>query len=149
MTNATRIRRHSAEELLARIGRGEDRTDFARLDTQTEAELERAIAADPDWRDLPPDWHRGAEAVARPKVPVTIRLDADVVDFFRGQGRGWQTRMNAVLRAYAAAVRAPKKTGCPGRTDRGVLTGRGTAVPRPEPPPQSMLSFSRCTICRS
>jgi uncharacterized protein (DUF4415 family) len=41
----------------------------------------------------------------RPKVPVSIRLDADLVEFFRDQGRGWQTRINAVLRAYADAVK--------------------------------------------
>lgn len=37
---------------------------------------------------------------SRPKVRVTIRLDEDVATWFREQGRGHQTRMNAVLRAY-------------------------------------------------
>ncbi|HYE48084.1 MAG TPA: BrnA antitoxin family protein [Azospirillaceae bacterium] len=32
------------------------------------------------------------------KVPVTLRLDRDVVDHFRSQGEGWQTRMNEALR---------------------------------------------------
>ena len=86
------------------VERGEDRTDFARLDTLTDASLERAIADDPDWQGVPRDWHRGAEAaMPRPKVPVSIRLDADLVDFFRQQGRGWQTKVNAILRAYANA----------------------------------------------
>jgi uncharacterized protein (DUF4415 family) len=70
------------------------------------------MAADPDWRDVPRDWFLGAEAVMpRPKIPVSIRLDADLVDFFRGQGRGWQTKLNAVLRAYAEAVRSAKGAG--------------------------------------
>lgn len=47
----------------------------------------------------------------RPKIPVSIRLDADLVEFFRGQGRGWQTKLNAVLRAYTDAVRASKGSG--------------------------------------
>lgn len=38
--------------------------------------------------------------VSLPKTQVTLRLDTDVLDWFRGQGRGHQTRMNAVLRAY-------------------------------------------------
>jgi uncharacterized protein (DUF4415 family) len=37
------------------------------------------------------------------KTEVTMRLDSDVVDFFRREGRGYQTRMNAVLRAYMLA----------------------------------------------
>jgi uncharacterized protein (DUF4415 family) len=89
--------------------RGEDHTDFARIDAMTETDLEHAIAADPDWRDVPRDWYRGAEAVMpRAKVPVSIRLDADLVEFFRGQGRGWQTRVNAILRAYANAKQDAK-----------------------------------------
>jgi len=87
--------------------RGEDRTDLARLKAMSDEDLEQSIAADPDWRDVPRDWYRGAEAVMpRAKVPVSIRLDADLVEFFRDQGRGWQTKINAVLRAYADAVKA-------------------------------------------
>jgi uncharacterized protein (DUF4415 family) len=106
MENENTIKKYSADELRDMADRGEDRTDLARLRAMSEEELERSIAADPDWRDVPRDWHRGAEAVTpRPKVPVSIRLDADLVEFFRAQGRGWQTRMNAVLRAYANAVK--------------------------------------------
>jgi uncharacterized protein (DUF4415 family) len=67
----------------------------------TEAELRDRIARDPDWRDVPEDWHRKAEAVmsSRKKL-VSVRLDADVLDWFRGQGTGYQTRMNAVLRSF-------------------------------------------------
>ena len=39
------------------------------------------------------------------KVPVTLRLDSDVLDWFKGEGDGYQTRMNAVLRAYRDAAR--------------------------------------------
>ena len=106
MRNEDTIKTYSTEELLDMAARGEDRTDLAQLKAMSEAELEQSIAGDPDWRDVPRDWYKGAEAVMpRPKVPVSIRLDADLVDFFRNQGRGWQTRMNAVLRAYADAVK--------------------------------------------
>ena len=112
MTRENNTKTYSADELRDMAERGEDLTDLARLKAMSEAELEQAIAADPDCRDVPPDWHQGAEAVMpRPKIPVSIRLDADLVDFFRGQGRGWQTRLNAVLRAYADAVRSSKGAG--------------------------------------
>ena len=36
----------------------------------------------------------------RPKQHTGIRIDADVLDWFKSYGKGWQTRMNAVLRSY-------------------------------------------------
>ena len=98
------IRRYTADELREMIQRGESRTDWARIDAMTEAELEQAIASDPDWADIPENWYQQAEAVMpKPKVPVSIRLDADLIEYFRGTGRGWQTRVNAILRAYKEA----------------------------------------------
>lgn len=52
---------------------------------------------------LPSAWHQIWEDDDRrdPKrTRVTIRLDADVVKFFKGMGEGYQTRINRVLRAY-------------------------------------------------
>ena len=40
-----------------------------------------------------------------PKKQLTVRFDADVVEWFKRQGRGYQTRMNAVLRSYYEAQR--------------------------------------------
>jgi uncharacterized protein (DUF4415 family) len=42
---------------------------------------------------------RGRPKSARPKISTTLRLDADVLDHFRGLGPGWQTRINATLRS--------------------------------------------------
>lgn len=39
------------------------------------------------------------------KRQLTLRLDAEVLDWFKAQGKGYQTRINAVLRAYVAAQR--------------------------------------------
>jgi uncharacterized protein (DUF4415 family) len=40
---------------------------------------------------------------ARTKIVTTIRLDADVLEWFKAMGQGYQTKINAVLRAYKAA----------------------------------------------
>lgn len=40
------------------------------------------------------------------KKQVTLRLDADVLEWFRAQGRGYQTQINALLRAYVEAQRS-------------------------------------------
>ncbi len=62
-----------------------------------------------DFSDLPPttgeDW-RGAERgkFYRPiKRQLTVRIDADVVEWLRGQGRGYQSRLNAILRTAMLA----------------------------------------------
>ncbi len=43
---------------------------------------------------------RGRPKAETPKMPLTIRYDADVVEAFRATGKGWQTRMNAALRDW-------------------------------------------------
>ncbi|MCP4575425.1 MAG: BrnA antitoxin family protein [Deltaproteobacteria bacterium] len=45
----------------------------------------------------------GRPRAANPKKSTTVRLDAEVLDFFKAQGKGWQTKMNNVLRDYVAA----------------------------------------------
>ena len=40
----------------------------------------------------------GRPVTDSPKVPVSIRLDKDVVDHFKATGDGWQTRINSILR---------------------------------------------------
>lgn len=113
MTDGEDIRRYSAEELQARRTERANTTDLVAARAKTEAELERDIADDPDFRDVPLDWHLAAEAVMPiPKRLLSLRLDAEVIDWFRQQGPGYQTRMNAVLRAFVdqAAKRAAGMT---------------------------------------
>lgn len=52
---------------------------------------------------------RGRPPLARPKEAVTLRIDADVLDYFRDDGPGWQTRINEALRR--AARKPTKSTG--------------------------------------
>ena len=102
MTKGKNIRRFTAAELEERRARGEDRTDWARVRAKSEEELERDIASDPDWKDVPTglvQGRRGGHAQPTKKL-LSLRLDADVVDWFKQRGPGYQTRMNAVLRAF-------------------------------------------------
>jgi uncharacterized protein (DUF4415 family) len=48
---------------------------------------------------------------ARTKEQVTLRLDADVLAWFRGLGKGYQTQINSLLRAYMDAHAADRKSG--------------------------------------
>jgi hypothetical protein len=62
MAKGKSIRRFSAAELEERRARGESRTDWARVRAKTEEELERDIASDPDFKDVPRDWYKNADA---------------------------------------------------------------------------------------
>ena len=92
--------RYAAEEIKAMIARGEDRTDWAKVDATTQNELETSIAADPDDVHEELDWSRAVKGLPPRKEHINIRVDADVLSWFRETGRGYQTRMNNVLRAY-------------------------------------------------
>ena len=54
------------------------------------------------------DWAEATIGLPPMKTPVNAKFDVDVVGWFKSQGRGYQTRMNAVLRCYMGAQR---KTG--------------------------------------
>ena len=102
------IVRYTAEELEDMHRRGEDRTDWAKVDSMTEEALEASIAADPDDTHEDVDWMLGFPGMPhfpQRKKDVHFRLDADLIDWFRSQGRGYQTRINAVLRAFVATKR--------------------------------------------
>ena len=64
----------------------------------------------PQWRkrfetadvmDGPNAIRRGRPPAGNTKISTTVRLDADVVKYFKSEGRGWQTRLNAALRKAA------------------------------------------------
>ena len=77
-------------------------TGWARLDAMGDDDIEAAIAADPDAAPvLSAAWFERAELYGdNEKVLVNMRLDARVVSWFKARGRGYQARINAVLRAY-------------------------------------------------
>ena len=85
---------------LAEARKLRSRTDWERLRQEDAAGIEPA-----DDDDFVPDWTKVRVVKPEPKQSVTLRVDRDVLDFFRAGGKGYQTRMNAVLRAYMAAAK--------------------------------------------
>jgi uncharacterized protein (DUF4415 family) len=85
------------------------RTDWARVDALTDAEIEASVRDDPDGPPLvDDDWFASATLVMpKPKEQISIRLDRDVLEHFRRYPR-YQTRINAILRA---AMEHEKKAG--------------------------------------
>ena len=71
------------------------KTDWARVKTIKDSEI--------DYSDSPPldeDFFKTAVIWPGTKKQITLRLDPDVVEFFKKKGRGYQSVINAVLRKY-------------------------------------------------
>ncbi len=101
------IARYSARELKSLVARGEGRTDWNRARATKQTELEASIAADPDDVHSAIDWTKAVVGLPPRKQDIHIRIDADVLAWFRKSGRGYQTRINNVLRAFVASRKHP------------------------------------------
>jgi uncharacterized protein (DUF4415 family) len=72
--------------------------------TMSDAEAERRAAADPDAGVIPPGfWDKATVLLPENKQQITLRLDPEVIRFFKRTGKGYQSRMGAVLRSYVEA----------------------------------------------
>ena len=87
--------------------RGGSRPDGNRLDLLTEDDLDPEIATDSNCAEVPHDWHKRAMPFYPKgrKVQIAAGVDPDVLAWYKQQGKGYQTRINAVLRVYVDAHR--------------------------------------------
>ncbi len=80
------------------------KTNWDKLDTMPDTEI--------DYSDIPPlkedFFKKGKLRMPKAKPLISIRLDSDILDWFKSNGAGYQTRMNAVLRMYMDAHRHNK-----------------------------------------
>ncbi len=104
MARKEHIASYTAKELAAMRRRGESRTDWAKAGAVTDEQLATSIAADPDEAGMVVDWTRVTVEMPQPKADLHMRVDRDVLDFFRKAGKGYQTRINAVLRSYVSRM---------------------------------------------
>ena len=83
------------------------RANLAQIRLVKEAEIERT--SPPELQGLPPDfWADAVLVVPAAKRAISLRVDADVLEWFRRLGPRYQTRMNAVLRSYMTQVGKPR-----------------------------------------
>lgn len=80
------------------------KSDRTRIGRWSDAEIEKMAASDPDHPALDDEFWQAVDRLPR-KEAISIKLDDDVLAFFRKQGRGYQTRINAVLRRFMQARR--------------------------------------------
>lgn len=85
----------------SRVAEGD--TDWEKLHSMSDAEVHAAIESDPDAHPTDEEFWKDAEVVfPQRKQVVTMRIDADVLEWFRREP-GYQTRINAILRTYMKA----------------------------------------------
>jgi uncharacterized protein (DUF4415 family) len=93
------------DAISGKTSKREPRTDWRRLRTRSVGAIRAGILDDPD--AAPTDdafWTNARLVMPQRKQSVTIRLDADLLEWLRCE-RGYQTRINAILRSYMDAHR--------------------------------------------
>ncbi len=99
---SAKIARYTSKELAGMRRKGTDRTDWPRVRTTKDKD----IVIDGDAPEITEEFLRNAViTVKRPKQNLTLRVDPDVLEWFRAKGKGYQTRINAILRAYMQSQR--------------------------------------------
>ncbi|MGH7712227.1 MAG: BrnA antitoxin family protein [Gemmatimonadaceae bacterium] len=97
---------NSKQPVAQRPTRG--RPDLARLRRLTDRDIAQTAPADLPM--LPDDFWREARVMAPvTKQAISLRVDADVLEWFRRTGPRYQSRMNAVLRSYVEQMRRPAR----------------------------------------
>ncbi len=75
------------------------KSDLKRLDSMTDEDI--------DYSDIPETneafWENAKVVLPKHKRQITLRIDDDVIDWFRSEGKGYQTKINAILRSYVDA----------------------------------------------
>lgn len=89
--------------------RRKGKTDWAHFDALTDEDIAKAVANDPDAAPIDIDWSDAVLVMPARKKAISIRLDEDVLDYFKSEGDGYQRRINAVLRSYMQQKAKPKK----------------------------------------
>ena len=95
---------YTAEQLSLMTGR----SDWDKAAALTDAEIEAAVTSDADEAGMVVDWDSAKIVMPQNKAELHMRLDRDILDFFKRGGRGYQTKINAVLRAYVQQQQGPK-----------------------------------------
>lgn len=80
------------------------RADLRLLRRVSDAVIRRSAPSELD--DLPEDfWDEAVPVIPESKIPISLRVDTDVLAWFREEGPRYQSRMNAVLRSYMDRAR--------------------------------------------
>ena len=100
MARKAHITKYTDSEL-AKLAEQEDTlSDWGKAASMAEVEIEARVVSDTDEDDMAVDWGNATVELPQPKAVLNMRVEKEVLDFFRKGGKGYQSRINAVLRSY-------------------------------------------------
>jgi uncharacterized protein (DUF4415 family) len=100
MARKEHIVKYKDEELTKLVKQEGTLTDWGKAASMTKAEIEERIASDSDEDGMVMDWDNATVELPEPKAVLNMRIDKDVLEYFRKTGKGYQSRINAILRSY-------------------------------------------------
>ena len=100
MAKKEHIVKYTDKELTKLVKRGGTLSDWDKAASTTQEEIEASVASDSDEAEMVMDWDNITVELPHPKAVLNMRIDKDVLDYFRKTGKGYQSRINAVLRSY-------------------------------------------------
>jgi uncharacterized protein (DUF4415 family) len=83
------------------------KTDWVKVDALTDKDIEDAVRKDRDAVPLDFNWSEAILVIPQKKKAISIRVDEDVLNYFKKQGAGYQRRINAVLRSFVEQKHKP------------------------------------------
>jgi len=100
MSRKERIVRYTDKEPENMQMHGQDKSDWQGTAAMSGKEIEAFVADDEDEASMHIDWSSISAEPSRPKAVLNMQADYDVLELFRSQGKGYQKKINAVLRSY-------------------------------------------------
>jgi uncharacterized protein (DUF4415 family) len=100
MAKKEHIVKYTDEELAELVKREGTSSDWDKAGRMTRAEIETRVASDRDEAGMVMDWDNATVEAPQPKAVLNMRIDKDVLEYFRQKGKGYQTLINAILRSY-------------------------------------------------
>ena len=96
--------------VVSRAATRQGKTDWKRIRKLTDAEIDAASKSDKDWTEFKNvDWSKADLVIPPKKKAISIRVDEDVLKFFKRNGDGYQRRINAVLRSFMQSSRKKER----------------------------------------
>jgi len=100
MARKEHIVKYTDEELTNLVKKEGTLSNWEKAASMTKSEIEASVASDSDEAEMVMDWDNTTVELPQPKTVLNMRIDKDVLDFFRKTGKGYQSRINAILRSY-------------------------------------------------
>lgn len=102
-----RLRKRSKTDWKRLEKMSDDDIDYSDIPPLTKEWFDEALLVLPRTENGSTDWHERVEEAMqkRAKKPISLRIDPDIYRWFRAQGPRYQSRINAVLKAYMEAHR--------------------------------------------